>query len=57
MRKVYKPRPESFCEPLPAPKDVMEQMRRLGRTVSVKDTTSWEVRKKEHSSRIRRDGG
>ena len=55
--KVFGEGPENLRDPLLSPKDVIEQMRRLGKEISYKDATRWVFRKKRESNSFQREGG
>ena len=57
VREVFGESPESLRDPLLFPKDVIEQMRRLGKEISYKEASRWVLQKNRESNMIRREGG
>ena len=55
--KVFGESPENLRDPLLSPKDVIEQMRRLGKEISYKEASRWVLQKNRESNMIRREGG
>lgn len=55
--KVFGESAEYLSDPLLSPKDVIEQMRRLGKEISYKEASRWVLQKNRESNMIRREGG